>query len=74
MARHQYFVVHHESQWKVKYNGKYQGVWGTQKLASRAAIEMAYAVGGDSQVLVQGAENKFRAEWTYGHDPYPPRG
>jgi hypothetical protein len=25
-------------------------------------------------VLVQGQNNQFRTEWTYGHDPYPPRG
>jgi hypothetical protein len=30
--------------------------------------------GHDAQVLIQGANNQFRAEWTYGHDPYPPPG
>ena len=74
MARHQYFVVHHDGQWKVKYGSKYEGEWANQKLAIKAAIELAHGVGGDSQVLVQGEDSKFRTEWTYGHDPYPPKG
>jgi hypothetical protein len=74
MTRHQYFVVHHQGQWKVKYGSKYEGVWESQNLAIKAAIDLAHNVGGDSQVLVQGEDNKFREEWTYGHDPYPPKG
>jgi len=27
-----------------------------------------------AQVLVQGADNKFRTEWICEHDPYPPPG
>ncbi len=27
-----------------------------------------------SQILLQGDGGKFRTEWTYGNDPFPPRG
>jgi Uncharacterized protein conserved in bacteria (DUF2188) len=77
VARTQYFVVLHEGQWKVKLDGKHHGPYGTQRDAIKAAVDAANTTGksgGDAQVLVQGTNNQFRTEWTYGHDPYPPRG
>lgn len=77
MARTQYFVTLHEGEWKVRLNGKHYGPYQTQKLAIRAAVDAAHkegAAGRDAQVLIQGANNQFRTEWTYGHDPYPPAG
>lgn len=74
MARTQYFVVNHEGQWKVKLDGKHYGPYDTQAVAIRSAVDAAHKNQGDSQVLVQGQNNQFRTEWTYGHDPYPPKG
>lgn len=77
MARVQYFVVLHNNEWKISHDGKHYGPYSTQALANRAAIDAAKKAGDsghDAQVLVQGMDNKFRTEWTYGHDPYPPRG
>jgi hypothetical protein len=77
MARVQYFVVHDGGEWKISYNGKHYGPYGTQKAAISAAVDAAHKLGfggTDSQVLVQGTDNQFRTEWTYGHDPYPPKG
>ena len=74
MARAQYFVVLHNGQWKISYNQKHYGPYNTQKAAIRAAVDAAHKAEGDAQVLVQGANNQFRTEWTYGHDPYPPPG
>jgi len=79
MARAVYYVVHHDGQWKINYDGKHFGPYGdgTQREAIKVAVDTAHKAGGngyDAQVLVQGADNKFRTEWTYGHDPYPPRG
>jgi hypothetical protein len=74
MARTQYFVVLHQHEWKVKLNGEHYGPFRTQDAAIEAAVNVAQstgAKGGDAQVLVQGARNRFRTEWTYGHDPYP---
>ena len=77
MARTQYVVVLHQNQWKISLEGKHYGPYATQAAAIRAAVDGAHTngeAGRDSQVLVQGQDNKFRTEWTYGHDPYPPRG
>ncbi|HZO53952.1 MAG TPA: DUF2188 domain-containing protein [Bryobacteraceae bacterium] len=77
MARTRYFVVLHEGQWKINLNDKHDGPYNTQAAAIRAAVDAAHSTGtkgGDAQVLVQGQNNQFRTEWTYGNDPYPPRG
>jgi hypothetical protein len=77
MARAQYVVVLHNNEWKISFEGKHYGPYGTQALAIRAAVDAAHTTGEkghDAQVLIQGMDNKFRTEWTYGHDPYPPKG
>ncbi len=77
MARVQYFVVLHNGEWKISLNQKHHGPYATQKAAIRAAVDAAHSTGNkgqDAQVLVQGQNNQFRTEWTYGHDPYPPKG
>jgi hypothetical protein len=77
MARLQYVVVLHQSEWKISFQGKHYGPYATQKAAIRVAVDAAHesgAKGSDAQVLVQGENNQFRTEWTYGNDPYPPKG
>lgn len=77
MARAQYFVVLHDNEWKIKFDGQHYGPYRTQEIAIRAAVDAAHKSGQDgydAQVLVQGKDNKFRTEWTYGNDPYPPPG
>jgi uncharacterized protein DUF2188 len=77
MARVQYFVVFHQNQWKINFQSTHYGPYRTQADAIRAAVDTAHEAGRnghDAQVLVQGRNNQFRAEWTYGHDPYPPPG
>ena len=49
----------------------------TQREAYRTAVDAAHATGEkglDAQVLIQGENNQFRTEWTYGNDPYPSPG
>jgi hypothetical protein len=77
MARTQYFVVKHDGQWKIKLSDLHYGPYSTQREAILKAVDAAHASGQqglDSQVLVQGENHQFRTEWTYGHDPYPPKG
>jgi hypothetical protein len=77
MARAQYVVGYHEQQWKISLDGKRYGPYATQRDAIKAAIDAAHESGSrgiDAQVLVQGTDSKFRTEWTYGNDPYPPKG
>jgi hypothetical protein len=77
MARVQYVVVLHQGEWKISHEGKHYGPYRTQADAIKAAVKSAHTSGENghnAQVLVQGKDNKFRTEWTYGDDPYPPPG
>ena len=78
MARTQYFVENHKSEWKISLDAKRYGPYATQAEAIRAAVDAAHGEGkknpDGAQVLVQGKDRKFRTEWTYGKDPYPPAG
>src|SRR5215204_322024 len=72
MERVRYFVVLHDKQWKISFADKHYGPYRTQRDAIRVAVDAAHKAEGDAQVLVQGQNNQFRTEWTYGNDPYPP--
>jgi hypothetical protein len=77
MARATYYVVLHQGEWKIEYDGQHYGPYGSQKAAIRAAVDAAHKhgqKGNNAEVRVQGTNNQFRTEWTYGHDPYPPPG
>lgn len=77
MNRLQYFVVRQNGEWKISFESKHYGPYPTQAVAIKAAIDAAHAAstnGRPAQVLVQGLDSKFRTEWTYGEDPYPPKG
>lgn len=76
MARNQYFVLSNGGQWKVRHNDKDYN-YATQAAAMKAAVDAAHSSGAkgiDSQVLVQGRDGQWQTEWTYGNDPYPPKG
>ena len=73
MAHTPFVVFRDQGQWKVKSKSVHYGPYATQKDAIRAAVDAAYEAGLNGlsgQVLLQ---DQFRAEWTYGKDPYPPK-
>lgn len=75
--RAHFYVVLHEGRWKINFEGRHSAPYASQAYAIRAAVDTAHQLGllgHDAQVLVQGTDGHFRTEWTYGHDPYPPRG
>jgi hypothetical protein len=74
MSRQIFSVVIVQGEWTISHGGKYHGSFPTQKVACRAAIDMAHNTAGDSLVMLHGVDGKFKTEWTYGHDPYPPNG
>jgi hypothetical protein len=77
MDRTVYYVVLHQGEWKITLDGRHYGPYKTQADAIRVAVDTANENGKKgipSQVKVQGRDNLFRTEWTYGNDPYPPRG
>ena len=72
MTRLLFSVVIVKGEWTISHGD--HGKFPTQKDASRAAIDMAHKAAGDAQVMLHGVDGKFKVEWTYGHDPYPPKG
>lgn len=73
MARTTYYVTTKDGSWWIILNDKRYGPYDTQALASRAAVDAANK-STNSQVLMQGRDGKWITEWTYGNDPYPPKG
>lgn len=74
--RHSIYVVTHGLKWKVRCEHCNEQVVNTQAEAIKLAKSHVGSLpaGTLSQILVQGADSKFRAEWTYGNDPFPPKG
>ena len=75
MARTVYDVSPHESGWQIKKRGNTQatGVHSIKEEAIQKARELALA-NQPSQVVVRRKDGTIEFEWTYGNDPYPPRG
>lgn len=74
MERDRFYVVHQGDAWRIKHANEYIGPYETQTAAIDKAVHLAKTSGQDAQVLVQGEDNQFRTEWTYGHDPRRTKG
>lgn len=80
MARTVYHVVFHQGAWKIKIGNEdnHHGPYTTQAAATRMAIDTAHTNGQknnpDTQVVVHGLDGRIKTEYTYGNDPYPPKG
>ncbi len=75
--RKRLFVSPDGTQWKVQWEGgNVVSRHNTQAEAIKAAraVVRSLAAGACSQIMVQGTDGKWRTEWTYGQDPYPPPG
>lgn len=75
--RIQYFVMLQEGVWKVRRDGKFYGPYEGREAAVACAVDAAQTSGRNdraAQVLIEGEDGEFRAEWTYGDDVYPPQG
>lgn len=71
------YVLSHGSEWKVQCDHcEFKKIPGTQAEAIEIARHHVASLpeGTLAQILVQGADGKFRDEWTYGNDPFPPKG
>jgi hypothetical protein len=74
--RKKIYVLSHGNQWKVQCEHCENGLYNTQAEAITVARRhVAGLVAGTlSQILVQKDDGTWREEWTYGRDPFPPRG
>lgn len=70
------YVVTHGSKWKVKCDHCKEQIVDTQAEAIKIAKKhvSSLSAGTLSQIVLQGKDSQFRAEWTYGKDPFPPKG
>ncbi len=70
------YVLSHGNQWKVQCDHCKSEVTNTQAEAIGIAKRHVAGLpaGTLSQILIQGDGGRYRTEWTYGNDPFPPRG
>lgn len=70
------YVLSHGSQWKVQCDHCNSEITSTQAEAIKIAKQHVAGLpaGTLSQILIQGDGGRYRTEWTYGNDPFPPRG
>ncbi len=73
MARNIYRVVPDGNQWKVKKDSVVRSTHATKQPAIDAGRVLALA-NQPSQLVVHRANGTIELEWTYGNDPYPPKG
>jgi hypothetical protein len=70
--RAKFYVISNDGKWTIEHLSKNLGTYKTQTEAMDDARKMAkrqHDEGHKAQVLVQGKDKQFRAEWTYGDDP-----
>ena len=75
MARTKYHIVPSGDDWAVKKQGaaRASSLHATKEDAIVAGRTLALA-NQPSQLIVHGRDGKIQNEWTYGNDPFPPRG
>lgn len=74
--RRKIYVLSHGNQWKVQCDHCSSEITNTQSEGIRIARQHVASLpaGTLSQILIQRDDGRFRTEWTYGSDPFPPRG
>lgn len=74
MAKKNQYVVRNGEGWSVRGEGNSRATanYGTQA----EAIERGRSIArnNSSELRIQGRNGKFREGWSYGNDPYPPKG
>lgn len=70
------YILSYGTKWKVKCDHCDSQVKDTQAEAIRVARRHVAELPAStiSQILIQRDSGQFRAEWTYGQDPFPPKG
>lgn len=74
--RKKIYVLSYGNQWKVQCEHCNSKVTNTQSEAIGIAKKHVSDLreGELSQILIQRDDGRFRTEWTYGSDPFPPAG
>ena len=74
MARKNQYIVKSGNRWGVRGEGneRLTKICETQREAIDFGRDIARNQG--SELRIQGKDAKFREAWSYGRDPYPPKG
>jgi hypothetical protein len=74
MSRKNQYIVPTDNGWGVR--GENQQRITAEFQTQREAIERGREIARNhkSELRIQGEDGKFRESWSYGHDPYPPKG
>lgn len=69
-----YHVVRRSDSWAVvgAGNSRASSIHGTQAQAIASARPLAQQAKGE--LRIHGSDNRIREGWSYGNDPFPPRG
>ncbi|WP_221032899.1 DUF2188 domain-containing protein [Actomonas aquatica] len=69
-----YHVTRRTDGWAVKGagNSRASSLHSTQSAAIAAARPLAQNAGGE--LRIHGTDNRIREAWSYGNDPFPPKG
>jgi hypothetical protein len=73
MARHRYWVVPQGGNWAVKYESRVLSSHYLKSAAIEAGRKVAIA-NQPSQLTILRQDGTIETEYTYGSDPYPPKG
>ena len=71
------YVSPHGTQWNIHWEGESSGIIQERKedaiaIARKMVAELG--AGTVSEIRVQRSDGTLQTEWTYGRDPYPPKG
>jgi hypothetical protein len=75
MPQSRYFVVQRSNDWVIKFHDEEFGPYQSKNEAMLFAVDAAQRLGqgGEhSEVCLKGENGRFRPEWTFGRDRYPP--
>lgn len=74
MSKKSQYVVRNGDGWGVRGEGnrRLTGSFETQRQAIERGREIAQNQG--TELRIQGRDGKFREAWSYGNDPFPPKG
>jgi hypothetical protein len=74
MSRRNQYVVRNGNRWGVRSEGSDRLTRGFETQAEAIDYGRGIARNQGSELRIQNREGRFREAWSYGNDPYPPKG
>jgi hypothetical protein len=74
MSRKNQYVVRNGDGWGVRGEGNERLTRGFERQSDAIDYGRDIARNQGSELRIQGEDGKFREAWSYGNDPFPPKG